>query len=126
MRRVFIFFGLVAAIVSITLISCEKDCNKDSHNNKCNVSNPAEELDWLKEAIGNVKQDEYSYYAMASYKGETVFFFGNCNPVINYISILRNCNGDDIGNTNDLYDELTDITILWKHENSKCNFQDQN
>jgi len=123
MRSIFNFFGFVAIIMSITLISCGKDDNKDSNNNKCNVSNPAEELDWLKEAIDHVKQDEYSYYAMATYKGETVFYYGNCNPLINYASFVQNCSGDNLGNKNDLYDELTDITILWKHVNSKCNFQ---
>jgi hypothetical protein len=124
MRSIFNFLGFVAIIMPITLISCEKDDNKDSNNSKCNVSNPAEEIDWLKEAIDGVKQDEYSYYAMATYKGETVFFYGNCNPVINYVSFLRNCSGDNLGYTNDLYDELTDITILWKHVDSKCNFQE--
>jgi hypothetical protein len=123
MRSIFNFLGFVGIIMSITLISCEKDDKKES-NNKCNVSNPAEEIDWLKEAIDDVKQDEYSYFAMATYKGETVFYYGNCNPVINYVSIVQNCSGDNLGYTNDLYDELTEITILWKHVDSKCNFQD--
>ncbi len=43
MRSIFNFIGFVAIIVSITLISCDKDSN----NTKCNVSNPAEDLDWL-------------------------------------------------------------------------------
>lgn len=61
---------------------------------------------------------------MASYKGETVFYYGNCNPAINYVSILQNCIGDNLGYTNDFYAELTDITVLWKHVDSKCNFQE--
>jgi hypothetical protein len=124
MRRFFIFLGTATIIVTSTLISCEKDNNKDSGNNTCNVTNPAEDIGWLKEAIDNAKQDEYSYYVMANYKGETVFYYGNCNPAANYVSIIRNCNGDNLGYTNDLRDELTDKTILWKHEASKCNFQD--
>jgi hypothetical protein len=124
MRKLFDFLGLAAIIFSIALISCEKDENKDTESNKCNVSNPIEDLDWLKQEIDDVKHDEYSYYVMATYEGETVFYYGNCNPLINYISIVRNCNGDSLGFTNDLYDELTDISTLWKHEDSKCNFQD--
>jgi hypothetical protein len=124
MRKLFDFLGFAAIIFSIVLISCEKDNNKDSDTNKCNVSNPAEDLDWLKQEINDVEQDEYSYYVMATYKGETVFYYGNCNPVINYISIVRNCTGDSLGLTNDLYDELTEISTLWKHADSKCNFQD--
>jgi len=45
MKRLFIFVRVVAIMVSITLISCGKD------HNKCDVLSPAEELDWLKEAI---------------------------------------------------------------------------
>lgn len=123
MRKIQYYLGLVAIILSITLISCEKDDSKKS-NNKCNVSNPAEDLAWLKEAIDEVKQSEYSYYVMATYKGESVFYYGNCNPVVNYISIVHNCSGENLGYTNDLYDALTDKAILWKHKNSKCNFQE--
>jgi hypothetical protein len=124
MKQFFNFLGIATFIVFTTLISCEKDNNKDSGNNKCNVSNSVEKIGWLKEAIDNVKQDEYSYYVMANYKGETVFYYGNCNPAANYVSIIQNCSGDNLGYTNDLQDELTDKTILWKHEESKCNFQE--
>lgn len=110
-------------IVSITLFSCNKDKTIDSERNECNVSNPAEEIGWLKDAIDKVKQDEYSYYAMAHYKGETVFYYGSCNPLANFASHIQNCSGENLGNTNDLQDDLTDITIIWKHKNSKCNFQ---
>lgn len=60
---------------------------------------------------------------MATYKGETVFYYNNCNPVAlyAYVSIVLNCSGDTLGDTNDLYNELTNRTTLWKHENSKCN-----
>lgn len=116
MRQFFNFQWLIATIIlSIPLISCEK-----GDNNTCNVSNPAEDITWLKEAIDDVKQDKYSYYLMADYNGETIFYYVNCNPVVNYASFILNCNGDNLGSTNSLQDELTDITILWKHEESEC------
>lgn len=120
MARFFNFLGLVAFILSATLFSCKK--NDNSKINKCNVSKPSQELDWLKQEINNVIQDEYSYYVMAKYKGETVFYYRNCNPAIDYVSIVKNCTGDNLGYTNDLYNELTEVSILWKHEGSKCNF----
>ncbi len=126
MKQFFKFPGFATIVVLITLISCEKDASQSKKAeilNKCNVSNPAEEIAWLKEAINNVKNDEYSYYAMANYKGETVFYYGNCNPAGNYVSVVRNCSGDNLGNTNALQDELTNITILWKHPASKCVFR---
>ena len=104
------------------LTSCEKDDDIDLGNNTCNVSNPAQELSWLEEAIDNVKQDEYSYYVMAKYKGETVFYYGNCNPAANYVSFIHNCSGDNLGETNEFQDELSDRTTIWKHEETKCNF----
>ncbi len=102
--------------LSFSFFSCEKD-----YDNTCNVLNPAEEITWLKEAIDNVKEDEYSYYVMADYDGETVFYYVNCDPLVNYVSIVTNCNGDNLGQLNNLQDELTNMTVLWKHEASKCN-----
>ncbi|KJF43709.1 hypothetical protein [Draconibacterium sediminis] len=124
MRKFFNFLGLAAIILSTTLFSCDKDDTKDSEINKCNVTNPIEELAWLNEEIENVIEDEYSYYNMASYQGQTVFFYGNCHPAINYVSIVRNCTGDSLDLTINVYDELTEITTIWKHENTECNFAD--
>lgn len=124
MRYFFYSLGLAGFILSITLLSCDKDEAEESIDDVCNVSNPIEDLDWLKEKINSVNQDEYSYYNMASYQGETVFYYGNCDPAINYVSIVRNCTGDSLGFTFDLYDELTEISTIWKHENSVCNFQE--
>ncbi len=123
MRQIFNLIGAATIIVCITLLSCEKDDNTDLGNNKNNLSNPAEEIGWLKEAINNVKQDQYAYYVMAKYKGEIVFYYGNCDPAANYVSFIKDFSGNNLGYTNDLYDELSDITILWKHEESKCNFK---
>jgi hypothetical protein len=109
----------VILVFSLALISCEKeDCLPTSI---CEVQNPIEELAWLKEAIDEVRNDEYSYYSTALYQGERVFFYGNCDPTANYVSFIRNCAGDNLGNTNELYDQLKEIEVVWKQENSKCN-----
>ncbi len=110
-------------LMSLVLISCEKTGNNDI----CNVSDPVEDLDWLRSAIEENEQSDsdlsrYIYYMTAKYDGKTVFFNGNCHPAVNYVSFVLDCNGDTLGNTNDLYDELTDIHLLWKHEESECNF----
>jgi hypothetical protein len=118
MKKLILFTSSV--ILSILLISCKKDNNKETINNTCNVSKPAEDIEWLKKEIENF--DEYSYIKMSTYKGESVFSNGNCNPAANYVSILRNCNGDTLGNLNDFENELTDGIVLSKHPNSKCNF----
>jgi hypothetical protein len=111
------FLSISTIILFFPLFSCEKDAV-----NKYNVSNPTEEIEWLKAGINSTKQNEYSYYVMADFKGETVFYYGNCDPAANYVSFIKNSNGDTLGFTNDLIDQLTDIKIIWKHENSKCDF----
>ena len=116
MKKTFLLLAFIG-----TLISCSTDDDKDL-DSTCNVSDPTEELVWLKEEIDNVKEDEYSYYAMATFEGETVFYYGNCNPAVNYISSVRNCSGDNLGDINDFFDELTDITIVWKHMDTQCDF----
>ncbi len=116
MNKTFLLLAFIG-----TLISCSTDDDKDI-DNTCNVSDPTEELVWLKEEIDTIKDDEFSFYAMATLDGETVFYYGNCNPAVNYISTLRNCSGEVLGNTNDFSDELTDITIIYKHENTQCDF----
>ena len=124
MKKNFKLLGLAAIAVLTTLFSCDEDENNNPTNNVCNVSNPIEELAWLKEKIDNVEDDQYSFYNMATYHKETVFYYGNCNPSTNYVSIIRNCTGDSLALTNDVFDELTEISTLWKSENSLCNSQD--
>ncbi|WP_163381778.1 hypothetical protein [Cyclobacterium sp. SYSU L10401] len=112
----------VIFVFSFALISCEKEDPNLSPTHLCEVQNPAQEVEWLKTAIDEVRSDEYSYYSTALYQGERVFFYGNCDPLVNYASFIRNCAGDNLGNTNELYDRLSEIKVVWKHENSKCNF----
>lgn len=116
MRILFNPLLLTVFISALTFLSCSGDVNT------CDVSNPTEEIDWLKSAIDEVSNDEYAYYGMATYRGETIFYYGNCNPVVNYASFVLNCDGGSLGFTIDLLDELMDMTIVWQHEDSKCDF----
>lgn len=112
----------VLLVLLLTLISCEKDDDMDIPKYLCEVQNPIENILWLKEAIDEIRNDQYSYYSTAIYQGERVFFYGNCDPTVNYASFIRNCAGDNLGNTNEFYDSLSKIEVVWKHQDSKCNF----
>ena len=116
MKRI---LSLISILALIVIISCE---NEESKNYFCNVSNPAEELPWLKTMILDLS--DYSYIMAADYKGKTVFYNVNCNPLVNYASTVFNCNGDLIGNTNDIRNELSNVKLIWKHADSKCDFSD--
>lgn len=118
MYKYLLSFSILILIFSS---SCEK---KEITTNTCGVSNPIEDLSWLKKEINEIEQSnaKYSYYMIAKFNGKSVFFYGNCNPVVNYVSYLRSCSGEIIGNTNLYYTDLTEVDVLWKPENSICNF----
>lgn len=120
-RRV--FYVLVFSLLIVPILSCEND-DDGSEKLECNVENPITDLDWLKEVIAEVKEDPYAYYNMATYEGKTVFYYGNCDPAINYVSYLLNCKGNRLGFTNDYQSSLEDIAVIWKPEDSVCNFPD--
>tara|TARA_R110001583_G_scaffold167424_1_gene320203 strand:- start:3114 stop:3473 length:360 start_codon:yes stop_codon:yes gene_type:complete len=119
MKRILNLLSLVSILTLFVIISCD---NEESENNVCNVSNPTEELSWLKTMI--IDLSDYDYIMIANYKGETVFYNVNCNPLVNYASTVFNCSGDVIGNTNDIRDELSNDRLIWKRADSKCNFND--
>lgn len=45
----------------------------------------------------------------------------SCNPVVGYVSLVRNFKGEFIGFTAELRSEFTEDQILWLPENSGCN-----
>lgn len=123
MKLFSVFTKTTFTIFLITsIIACDKKEETNNADLVCNVSNPIQELNWLSEKINANQHDEYYFVVKALYNGETVFYSGNCNPAINYASILQNCEGERLGLTNEFQNELTEKVILWKHENSQCNF----
>ena len=126
MKKYMYIPGVIILLMSLFVISCNEDENTFC-NNSCNVSDPVKDLAWLKNDIEEIEQNnndysEYAFYMTAMFKGETVFFYGNCHPAINYVSFLLTCNGDTLGYTEELYDHLNTVTLLWQHEESECNF----
>ncbi|SMG35742.1 hypothetical protein SAMN05661096_02372 [Marivirga sericea] len=111
--------SMLLALSSSIFISCKDDAIQYAEN-LCNVRNPETELIWLKNAIEEFQDDQYSYFNSAQYEGNVVFFSGNCNPSINYVSFVQNCNGDTLGFTNEISSDLDKIKLLWKADNSLC------
>ena len=126
MKTRFIYLpGIALMVFALVFVSCEKDEKVSSGN--CNVSDPLQELPWLKEALGEINQSDneladYAYIMSATYNGQTVFYIGNCHPAVNMQISVQNCEGEVIGDINDLAGELTNQKVLWKHENSPCHF----
>ncbi|NIJ44271.1 hypothetical protein FHR24_000710 [Wenyingzhuangia heitensis] len=77
-------------VLAMILFACEGH-NKIEMLPICKVHTPLEELIWLQDFIK--KSGEYEYYMTAKYKGNRVFYYGDCNPLVNYQSVVYNCKG---------------------------------
>jgi hypothetical protein len=110
-------------IFLLLVFSCEKDILSD---NTCNVDNPLEQLDWLKDTVQNIGQSnpewaKYYLISMAKYKGETVFIESNCNPLANSVFPVLNCSGELLGVLGEIpMESLSDRNVIWRSVNSAC------
>lgn len=108
--------SLILFVVSLILVwSCTKDDDK-----VCDVNNPSEELQWLKEELEAYEDDVYSYYMQGEYKGSPVFYYQNCNPAINYDAIVRSCDGEGLGSYVFLESFISNSKLIWKSEGNVC------
>lgn len=119
-------------LIAITLVlSCKKDFLSD---NTCNVSNPLEQLLWLKNTVQSLdsfpEREKFTVISMAKYNGGTVFTEGSCDPRVDYVIPVWNCSGERIGivGSGDIPGEevidmtrLTNWKVIWKSQNSVCN-----
>jgi hypothetical protein len=114
-------------MISFTLLLMFS-CNKDAvvETNTCKVSNPVENLPWLKSRINliltsNPDVSKYQYISIAEYKGETVFIFGNCNPLVISDFQVYSCSNVFLGNVGVIpSNELLNRKTLWRTPNSLC------
>lgn len=116
--KVSILFRVIGCIILVLVLS---SCSNDDDNNlTCNVEDAVEELVWLNEMVSTLT--DYEYIRTANYMGDAIFYNVNCDPTVNYVSILYNCEGEELGFTNDFRDQLSNDQILWLPENSQCSF----
>ena len=107
------------SIILLSLFSCKNE-KISSAEDLCGVSDPVNNIGWLKNAINELEADEFTYFNSAIYEGSPVVYSGNCDPAVNFVSFLQNCSGDTLGFTNEFYERLSDVKLLWKSEDSKC------
>lgn len=82
---------------------------------------------WLETEIKSREQDtsediNYCYILEGEYENETVFIFGDCNPVLNKITPVYNYQGDSIGflEVDFLSDTITNNCLIWKPDEFSC------
>jgi len=114
-----------ATLLSLLLLTIAVACHRDKNELDplvCGVANPTENLPWLKAVIDEYKKDQdglmkYKYVLQSTYKGSTVFVFGNCCPFCLSMILVRDCEGNRIEVK---AGEGEPTTVIWKPENSTC------
>jgi len=109
----------------LTVLSCsDKD---DNFNAICGVSDPTEELEWLKSEITIRRRDvsedaKYHYISQADLDGNSVFLYRNCDPKGNSIIPVYDCEGELLGEVGKDFalDDFTNIQLLFKPLDFDC------
>jgi hypothetical protein len=81
-------------VYGLILISCEKN---EYTIPECNVENPLEELNWLKDIKNSLTNCTCQISILqGKYREKTVFYIMNTDPVCNSVFhvVLWDCNGD--------------------------------
>ena len=114
-------------VLTIVAFSCQKD-NDDNLTTTCNVSNPIEDLAWLKEQIQELEKTSLyesgeTYILQAEHDGDIIFILGNCSALCNSVSSVYNCEGEImgyIGDDNFDFSLIENSPVIWKPESSIC------
>jgi hypothetical protein len=117
-----IFLSLMVWVAS----ACHHDHDEpDPGPSVCGVTNPTENLPWLKTIIDNFKKDTSTsaslhYVQQGTYQGNTVFIVGTCIPWCE-LSCVRivDCEGNNLDSPLELDGPAT---VIWKAENCSCTF----
>ncbi|MFH4969480.1 hypothetical protein V8G61_14835 [Gaetbulibacter sp. M240] len=120
--------SLLSTALFMFLILCE---SIESPRLFCGVSNPVEELIWLKQKTEELKQtglyetgQVYIWYT--EYDGETYFIIDNCCPNCNSVLLIYNCMGEYVSANTTISEYINsydkDINnVIWNPENFSCN-----
>lgn len=117
--------------LSTTLFMFLMQCETTPIQTTCGVSNPAEELSWMKSKIDEAKQSSLYeagqlYIWETEFNGETYFVFDNCCPNCGSVPLIYTCSGEDVSSnetvSNYIYSfDKSSIDVIWTSENFSCN-----
>ena len=112
-------------IVSLLLVLAATSCHDECIDTwGCGVTDPAEELLWLKERIDELQRarptlTKYSYVQQAELKGQTVFVIDNCCPFCNSRPMIFNCAGEELAEQG-IRSLIRNEKVVWKPADSEC------
>lgn len=118
---------LLSVSIILILVSCNTDDGENTGVNACGTNNVLEELDWLREEIVRREQStspdiQFCYISLANLSGQDIFIYRDCNPTINKIEPVLNCEGTILNTSERTIDlsQLTNERIIWKAANFAC------
>ncbi|ALI99417.1 DUF6970 domain-containing protein [Rufibacter tibetensis] len=94
-------------------------CEEEQVYKTCVVENPVQELEWLRVKVSELQKSEYCQFVQTgNFKGRTVFVVGNCDPLINSINSVYDCDGNLLCYGGDetcpnFQQEVKDVKLVW-------------
>lgn len=115
-------------VASFAITSCSKDDKSTDvlPSNTCGVSNPVEDIAWLKDRIDYFESTNVTvvYLWQTEYQDKTIFVLGTCAENSDPILAAYDCEGNDPSSMTGFTEFLqgkTPENIIWKPTNSTCN-----
>lgn len=87
----------------------------------CDVSDPANNLPWLKERIHEIEQSSLRQYfrvEKVEYDGEIGFYVSSCCPLCSTVPLFYKCSGDSILITDP--SKLVVKGVIWQPSDYSC------
>lgn len=107
-----LFFIAALFFSACLLLTCEKS------NGLCSGNDPMNDLPWLEQEIARLSSLNQCYnVSRSTYQKQTVFIISNCEPNINSVPILYNCDGNVLNLSAADYQNLKfsgSIELIWK------------
>ena len=120
----------IGSLLFLFVIFSSCSDNDDEITNSCGITNPLVELEWLRTEIDKRKEEvtedsKYCYILQAIHKGKTIFLYQDCNPFINKVIPILDCEGNSLGflGGDILSIDITNSTIIYKPSDFACQLE---
>lgn len=125
-----IYLKILTAGLLLFSCSSDNDFQIDEIKTLCSVEDPSTDLIWLTEEVNRRESNitefsKYEYISQTINNGEIIIIYANCCPTCNSVALVFNCKGENIGSVGDEnipLEVLNNDQIIWKPNNSECNF----
>jgi hypothetical protein len=107
----------IILLVAVTAFS--SGCQKSS-SPLCGGEDPEKTLPWLKEMTDTLNTSSFCYaISRATYKNQTAFILTTCDPYVDSLPLLYDCDGNKLNLTADDYRELKFTGVIepiWRNK----------